>query len=299
MKTLGSNIQYFRKKKGLSEDALARYLSVSKDLVISWEKGEREPSSENIEKISSFLRISKDELLDVSSEKKEKIIPVYSYESKGKLVGQCARCGKSIYSNNTYGMGKVTFNKKGVKVFSYDPKDPSGDEYFCDECCKEILSLSIDEKEKEYLSEKRRISKAGGVSLFAGVLTMGLTALGAFILYLFLKNLLITYLVGFSGLLTGYLVFSFVYTFLLRENWMHELICSYCKTSYISIFKKIAENDVQDVLKTGFVKACVMGFIYVLSSLILVVLVIVLSVVSMFMWPKARKDAISVLEEKK
>ncbi len=299
MKTIGNNIQYYRKKKGLSEDDLARYLSVSKDLVISWENGSREPSSENIEKISSFLRINTDDLCDVSEEKKEKIIPVYSYESKGKLIGQCARCGKTIYSNSEYGMGRIETDKRGAKRFVYDPKDNSGDEYFCDDCCSQLIALNLDEKQKEYEKEKRRISKVIGTAIFAGLLTAGITAVGALVLYLFFKNLLITYLVGFSGLLTGYFAFSFTYTFLLRENWIHELVCSYCKSSYVSLFKKISDNDVQDVLKTGFVKYATMAVIYVSSSIILILLVIVLGFISMFVWPKARRDAINALEERK
>lgn len=299
MKTIGNNIQYYRKKKGLSEDDLARYLSVSKDLVISWENGSREPSSENVEKISSFLRINTDDLYNVSEEKKEKIIPVYSYESKGKLVGQCARCGKTIYSNSKYGMGKIEINKKGAERFIYDPKDNSGDEYFCEDCCNQILVLNVEEKEKEYDKEKRRIAKSAGWAFFAGFLTALLTAIGAVVLYFIFKNLLITYLVGFAGLLTGYFSFSFTYTMLLRENWIHELICSYCKSSYVSLFKKISENDVQDVLKTGFVKYATMAVIYVASSIILILLVIVLGFISMFIWPKARRDAIKTLEERK
>ena len=63
------------------------------------------------------------------------------------------------------------------------------------------------------------------------------------------------------------------------------------------LFKKISENDAQDVLKTGFVKAAVMAFIYVVSSLILIVLIFVLALVSMFIWPSAKKAALKALEE--
>lgn len=297
MKTIGSNIQYYRKKKGLTEDSLARYLSVSKDLIVSWENGEREPSEENIEKLSSFLRVRIEELTDVSTEKKEKAIPVYSYQSKGKYLGICARCGKTIYSNLHYGMGKVIVGKKETTKFYFDPNDNSGDTYFCSDCCKQLMALQKEEKINEYENEKIRIKKAGGLAIFAGFIAMLLTVAGALVIYFLLHNLLLTYLVGFSSLLTSYCVFSFTYTFALRKNWLHDLICSYCKSSYVILFKKISENDAQDVLKTGFVKAAVMAFIYVVSSLILIVLIFVLALVSMFIWPSAKKAALKALEE--
>ncbi len=297
METIGRNIQYYRKKKGLTEDNLARYLSVSKDLVISWENDEREPSKEILEKLSSLLKINIEELTEINVTKKEKAIPVYSYESKGKYLGQCARCGKSIYSNLHFGMGKILVSKRGAKKFSFDPNDNNGDTYFCADCCKQIVNLQNQEKANEYEKEKIRIKKVGGFALFFGFLTMCLTVAGALVIYFLLHNLLLTYLVGFSSLLTSYCVFSFLYTFLLKKNWLHDLICSYCKSSYVVLFKKISENDAQDVLKTGFVKASVMAFIYVVSSLILIVLVLVLAIVSMFVWPKAKKAALTALEE--
>lgn len=299
MKTIGDNIQYYRKKKGLTEDSLARYLSLSKDLIISWENGEREPSKENIEKLSSFLRVSVEDLTNVTVEKKEKAIPVYSYESKGKFLGSCARCGKTIYSNIHYGMGKITFDKRGTKKFSYDPNDKNGDTYFCEDCCKQLILLAKEEKKKEYENEKRRIKKVRGSAIFAGFIAMALTIVGALFIYFLLNDIFLTYVVGFSSLITSYCVFSFIYTFLLRENWVHDFICSYCKLSYIDLFKNISENDAQDVLKTGFVKAAVMAFIYVMSSIILVILILGLSLVSMFIWPKAKKAALKALEERK
>ena len=101
METLGKNIAYYRMKKGLSEEDLARLLSVSKDLILSWERDEREPSPQLLEKLSTLYRVPKEVLLETKP--KEKIIPVYSYESRGKFVGTCARCGKGIYSTSSYG----------------------------------------------------------------------------------------------------------------------------------------------------------------------------------------------------
>ena len=95
METLGKNIAFYRLKKGLSEEDLARLLSVSKDLILSWERDEREPSPQLLEKLSTLYRVPKEVLLETKP--KDKIIPVYSYESRGKLVGTCASCGNGFY----------------------------------------------------------------------------------------------------------------------------------------------------------------------------------------------------------
>lgn len=300
METLGKNIAYYRMKKGLSEEDLARLLSVSKDLILSWEKDEREPSPQLLEKMSSLFRISKELLLETKP--KEKIIPVYSsYENRGKLVGTCARCGKGIYSSNSYGMGEVIEKKHFGKVsysYEYDPDKNEGHDYFCQNCCQQILSLKKQNFKKEIAEERKRFSKAGMFSILMGLIACALCAVGAFLLYLFLKNLLLTYVVGFSSIVFGYYVFSLTYTLLLKGNWIHDTVCSYAKFSFITLPKRISEKDANDVLKTGFVKAAFLAVSYVFALAILTILTLLLSFICLFYWPIARKKRISSIEER-
>ena len=299
METLGKNIAYYRMKKGLSEEDLARLLSVSKDLILSWERDEREPSAQLLDKLSVLYRIPKDILLEIKP--KEKIIPVYSYESRGKFVGTCARCGKGIYSSNSYGMGEVVEKKRFGKLsitYEYDPNKNEGHDYFCHNCCQQILALKKQNFKKEIAEDRNRLSKAGFFSLFLGFVSSLLCVIAALLLHVFLDNLLLTYAVGFSSVVFGYYVFALVYTLLLKDNWIHDTVCSYAKLSFVSLPKKISEKDANDVLKTGFVKAVFLAVSYVLALAILTVLTLLLSLICLFYWPIARKKRIFSIEKR-
>lgn len=299
METLGKNIAYYRMKKGLSEEDLARLLSVSKDLILSWERDEREPSPQLLEKLSALYRVPKEVLLETKP--KEKIIPVYSYESRGKFVGTCARCGKGIYSTSSYGMGEVIEKKHFGKIslsYNYDPNKNEGHDYFCHNCCQQILALKKQNFKKEIADERSRLSKAGFFSLFLGLIGTVLCVVGAILFHIFLDNLLLTYIVGFSSIVFGYYVFALIYTLLLKDNWIHDTVCSYAKFSFVTLPKKISEKDANDVLKTGFVKAAFLAVSYVLALAILSVLTLLLSLICLSYWPIARKKRISSIEKR-
>ncbi len=299
METLGRNIAYYRVKKGLNQDDLARLLSVSKDLVIAWEKDEREPSSLQIDKIVSLFRISKEDIL--SKKEHEKIIPVYSPSSKGKYVGTCSRCGKTIYSNSKYGMGEVKeeygFLSTSI-VYEYDSKKNDGKKYFCEDCCKEIEAINKQNAKRELLEEKKNIKKALMASLLMGFVFLSLTVAAAVIIYFILNEKLISYLVTAGSIVVGYYVFSIFYTGLLKGNWIHNSICSFARGAFIKFPKKIQDNDGLDVLKTGFVKAIFLAVNYLIDSVALIVYILFLGVIAMFYWPKAKLNALSFIYNK-
>ena len=91
---------------------------------------------------------------------------------------------------------------------------------------------------------------------------------------------------------------SSVYTLLLKDNWIHDTVCSYAKFSFVTLPTKISEKDANDVLKTGFVKAAFLAVSYVLALAILTVLTLLLSLICLFYWPIARKKRISSIEER-
>lgn len=300
METIGKNITYYRVKKGLSQDDLARLLSVSKDLVVAWEKDEREPSSLQIEKIAALFRINKEDIL--SKKTYEKIIPVYSStSSKGKYVGTCSRCGKTIYSNSKYGMGEVKeeygFLSTSI-VYEYDSKKNDGKKYFCEDCCKEIEAINKQNAKKELLEEKKNIKKSLIASLLLGFVFLSLCVAASVVVYFLFNERLTSYLICAGSLILGYFVFSLSYTFFLKRNWIHNSICSFAKATFIKFPKKIMDNDGLDVLKTGFVKAIFLAVNYLIDSVLLLAYTLLLGFICIFYWPKAKNDAVSYLNNK-
>lgn len=61
---LGNKILALRKKKGLSQEALAEKVNVTRQTISNWELGETSPNPEQLKLLSKELNISIDELLD-------------------------------------------------------------------------------------------------------------------------------------------------------------------------------------------------------------------------------------------
>ncbi len=60
---LNKNIFDLRKKKGLSQDALAEQIDVTRQTISNWEKGETSPNPEQLILLSKVLDISIDDLV--------------------------------------------------------------------------------------------------------------------------------------------------------------------------------------------------------------------------------------------
>jgi transcriptional regulator with XRE-family HTH domain len=61
--TLGEKIQQLRKTQGLSQEALAEKLTVSRQAISKWELGESMPDTENVVSLSKLFDVSTDYLL--------------------------------------------------------------------------------------------------------------------------------------------------------------------------------------------------------------------------------------------
>ena len=93
---MGEKLRQLRRKKGLSQEAVAKELGISRQAVSKWETDIAQPDLDNLKKICEILDISADELLDISctkSQEKEicncEIYLINSYE-KGAII--CAFC---------------------------------------------------------------------------------------------------------------------------------------------------------------------------------------------------------------
>ena len=61
--TFGEKLQVLRRKAGLSQDALAEQLEVSRQAVSKWERDETMPETEKVIRIARLFQVSLDELL--------------------------------------------------------------------------------------------------------------------------------------------------------------------------------------------------------------------------------------------
>ena len=62
-KDIAKRLVQLRKQKGLSQEALAERLNLSRQAISKWERGESSPDIENIIQLAKFYEVSFDELL--------------------------------------------------------------------------------------------------------------------------------------------------------------------------------------------------------------------------------------------
>ena len=60
--TIGETIRRLRKEKGLTQDALADALEISRQAVAKWESGKSAPATENLLKLAALLEVPLEEL---------------------------------------------------------------------------------------------------------------------------------------------------------------------------------------------------------------------------------------------
>lgn len=60
---IGDRVRQARKKRGLSQDALARALEVSKNTIFRWEAGEVTPRGTNLDRLAQVLGVTSDWLM--------------------------------------------------------------------------------------------------------------------------------------------------------------------------------------------------------------------------------------------
>lgn len=94
-----TNIKYYRKKIGMSQEEFAQKIGVAQGAVSQWESGKRTPSLEAVLKMSDILGVSTELLLDKKSEnqawKDINIKPVPRFSDNAFVVPLVAslRCG--------------------------------------------------------------------------------------------------------------------------------------------------------------------------------------------------------------
>lgn len=108
-KLLGRSIANARRHKGLTQDALAKAIGVSRQAVTQWEAGDTDPSTENLLHVSEILNVSV-EVLTGGATKIRDVVPIGQTEPV-KLVSDRRPEVRSFEDEVVRAFGTPTMNK--------------------------------------------------------------------------------------------------------------------------------------------------------------------------------------------
>ncbi|HJA01765.1 MAG TPA: helix-turn-helix domain-containing protein [Candidatus Gallimonas gallistercoris] len=120
MNTLGQRIAYFRKQKGLTQEALAELCSVSAQAVSKWENDLTAPDISLLPRLAELFGITVDELLGVKKDAAVAVDP--AHVDFGKLMLRIrilSEDGDKVNINLPFALVEV-FLKDGKLPFSAD-----------------------------------------------------------------------------------------------------------------------------------------------------------------------------------
>ena len=107
---LKDNLRELRNNAGLTQEALASQIFVSRTLISKWESGERYPSNDNLARLSVFFRISQEELIGGKKEnekynKNNVISLLYSFMCGAVTLGLIILMVYAVIESFTLGSG--------------------------------------------------------------------------------------------------------------------------------------------------------------------------------------------------
>ena len=107
---IGENIQCLRKRKSITQEALAEMVGVSRQTIAKWESGESAPDLEMSGKLSQALDVSLDDLANT---------PLYEKPKEAAPVK-----GKHMFGLVTVGdKGQIVIPVQARRVFHIQPGD--------------------------------------------------------------------------------------------------------------------------------------------------------------------------------
>ena len=116
MINLGKKIQFYRKEKALSQEALGKLLFVTRQTVSLWEKDQTLPSLDNIVRLSEIFGITVDELLSDKELSLSSADTAVRSELDGGGDGELAGCNDSELSPLTESNEELC-EKTGKKLY--------------------------------------------------------------------------------------------------------------------------------------------------------------------------------------
>ena len=107
---IGENIQYLRKRKSITQEALAELVGVSRQTIAKWENGESAPDLEMSGKLSQALDVTLDDLANA---------PLYQAPPEAPPLK-----GKHMFGLVTVGdKGQIVIPVQARRVFHINPGD--------------------------------------------------------------------------------------------------------------------------------------------------------------------------------
>ena len=107
---IGENIQFLRKRRRVSQEALAEQLGVSRQTVAKWEAGESAPDLEMASRLSQAFDVDLESLVNE---------PLYQMPDKAKVAK-----GKHMFGLVTVGdKGQIVIPVQARRVFHISPGD--------------------------------------------------------------------------------------------------------------------------------------------------------------------------------
>ncbi len=107
---IGENIQFLRKGRNMTQEALAEQLGVSRQTIANWESGESAPDLEMAERLSQALDASLDELVHAPFDR----MPEEEKRQKGKHIFGLVTVGEK---------GQIVIPVQARRVFDMKPGD--------------------------------------------------------------------------------------------------------------------------------------------------------------------------------
>lgn len=104
MNTIGENIQRLRKEQGMSQEAVAEKIGVSRQTIAKWEAGESNPDLRLAAELASVLKVSVDTLAGAKNRE----------NNDGKFMFGAVRLGDR---------GQISIPKKCREVFGLESGD--------------------------------------------------------------------------------------------------------------------------------------------------------------------------------
>ena len=106
---IGKNLQTFRKRESMTQEALAEAVGVARQTIVKWESGESAPDLETAGKLAEALKVSLDDLVNMP---------------EGEVSEEEALKGKHIFGLVTVGeKGQIVIPVRARKVFHIKPGD--------------------------------------------------------------------------------------------------------------------------------------------------------------------------------
>lgn len=110
--TVGENIKRIRKEHGLTQEELGKKIDVSGVAIMRYEKGQREPKLETIEKIANALEVSSYELQGITSNDILK-----SLSDTTSFYNYLHALGYEIYKSPYNDKWEITIKESGQKIY--------------------------------------------------------------------------------------------------------------------------------------------------------------------------------------